>query len=241
MNKVVTINKQVVLAFFLISVIVFSVSQKQQSIITMEEQELSNNSQLINSLFPPSFKAKATDYNYLEIGQWDDNYGEAIDVFISNNRAYVINYCEGLTILDVSTPSSPKLLSNFKVLGLLSEVFVMNEYAYIGTGFGLIILDVSDPTNPIKSGEVLFGSVYGLFVVDNYAYVASDVNGLGIINVSNPTTPQIIAQFQEDTFPSWDVFVLDNYAYLTSIRKGLEVINISNPTTPQKVGEIDDG
>lgn len=70
---------------------------------------------------------------------------------------------------------------------------------------------------------------------DNYAYVASGTNGLVIIDISNPASPQEIGSY--DTGSSADgVFVSGNYAYVADRFDGMRIINITTPTTPVEAG-----
>ena len=69
--------------------------------------------------------------------------------------------------------------------GSCYAVHVEGNYAYIGEKKRLRILDVSDPSRPVALGGVLLpGTVYGVYVSGELAYVADGPSGLQIIDVS---------------------------------------------------------
>ena len=84
------------------------------------------------------------------------------------------------------------------------------------------------------------GFSYDIFVIGNTAYVADGDNGLLIINVSDPTNPMKLGQFNRTigrfnnslTFFN-NVYVDGDTAYITTgILGGLLIINVSDPTNP---------
>ncbi|QSV55193.1 MAG: DUF4347 domain-containing protein [Dolichospermum sp. UKL201] len=79
------------------------------------------------------------------------------------------------------------------------------------------------------------GNAYYVQVVGNYAYVADDLSGLQIIDISNPKTPTLKGNYDTSGF-ACGVQVVGNYAYVTDGYSGLQIIDISNPTTPTLKG-----
>jgi RHS repeat-associated protein len=77
---------------------------------------------------------------------------------------------------------------------------------------------------------------YGVEVVGNYAYLANANSspGLGIIDISNPSTPTFKGNYVYSS--AQGVQVVGNYAYLADGGSGLEIIDISNPTNPTLKG-----
>ncbi|WP_275519449.1 DUF4347 domain-containing protein [Trichormus sp. NMC-1] len=74
-------------------------------------------------------------------------------------------------------------------------------------------------------------------IVGNYAYVADANSGLSIINISNPSAPTLVGNY--DTSYAMDVEIVGNYAYVADGDSGLSIINISNPAAPTLVGNYD--
>ncbi len=74
--------------------------------------------------------------------------------------------------------------------GAIYDVFVKGNIAYCAGGHGLSIFDVSDPTKPkILANVVLPAPAEDVYVSGSYAYVADEVAGLRVVDVSNPSSP----------------------------------------------------
>jgi hypothetical protein len=90
----------------------------------------------------------------------------------------------------------------------------------------------------LKGNYDTSGSVSGVQVVGNYAYVADGYSGLQIIDISNPTTPTLKGNY-DTSGAAVGVQVVGNYAYVADGGSGLQIIDISNPTTPTLKGNYD--
>jgi hypothetical protein len=73
-------------------------------------------------------------------------------------------------------------------------------------------------------------SAYQVAVSGSYAYVADGVNGLRVIDISNPGSPTLRATCA--TTIAFGVAVSGSYAYVADYTSGLRVIDISNPASP---------
>src|SRR6266540_1996268 len=82
------------------------------------------------------------------------------------------------------------------------------------------------------------GRALGLAVSGNYAYVADELDGLQVIDVSNPANPQRVGGYDTSGFAS-GVALSGNFAYVADYTAGLQVIDVSNPASPQRVGGYD--
>ena len=78
----------------------------------------------------------------------------------------------------------------------------------------------------------------GVAMNGNYAYVATCVSGLRVINVSNPSNP-VETGFSDTLYCAEDVVVSGNYAYVATYGSGLRVVDISNPASPFEVGSFE--
>ncbi|MBU0894873.1 MAG: S8 family serine peptidase [Nanoarchaeota archaeon] len=84
-----------------------------------------------------------------------------------------------------------------------------------------------------------WNGVKGIFVKDNYAYVASQYsNSLTIIDVSDKTNPVQIGSIVNSTSLNsiFDVFVRGDYAYVVSLTdNSLTIIDVSDKTNPVQI------
>ncbi|WP_147073278.1 DUF4347 domain-containing protein, partial [Microcystis aeruginosa] len=169
-----------------------------------------------------------------------DTPGEAHDVKVVGNYAYVADFSLGLQIIDISNPTNPTLISNYDTYSGAYGVEVVGNYAYVvsGGGVGLEIIDISNSTNPTFISFNPDVVADDLEVVGNYAYVGGKI-GLAIIDISNPAYPNFIVYSIVNYSNVSDVQVVGNYAYLASDNGGLQIIDISNPENPTLKGNYD--
>jgi hypothetical protein len=96
------------------------------------------------------------------------------------------------------------------------------------------------------TGLTIVGSVEtpddakGVYVSGNYACVAADDEGLQMIDIINPQSPEIVGSLEmQNSGRAWFVHVSESYAYVVSDLGGtfsLEAIDISDPENPASVG-----
>lgn len=166
------------------------------------------------------------------IGQWDQNYGYAKDIFIHDDFAFIAG--EGLIILDISNPATPVFVSQFKENeeSRTYGVYVQNDLAFIvGYGKGLRIIDISEITNPILLGS--YGThATGVFVQDDYAYIFGSPDAFEVIDISNPLNPIKTGAIEQFNCGPSDRLIVDgSIAYVTS-SCGIDIIDVTNPWSP---------
>ncbi|MDB9539335.1 Calx-beta domain-containing protein, partial [Anabaenopsis arnoldii] len=118
-----------------------------------------------------------------------DTSGDAYDVQVVGNYAYLADGNAGLQIIDISDPANPTRTGVYDTSGDAYGVQVVGNYAYVADGnAGLQIIDISNPANPTPTGVYDTPGFAGdVEVVGNYAYVAEYQAGLQIIDVSEFT------------------------------------------------------
>ncbi|MEM6261626.1 MAG: hypothetical protein AAGI38_03890 [Bacteroidota bacterium] len=138
----------------------------------------------------------------------------SLDIEKSGDYIYLIQRTK-LKIVDVSDPLNPMKLGSI-TLSFAENVAVEGQYAYVTDAGDLSIFDISDPTNPVRVGRsnVFPGSVRGVAVSDDHAYVSSNGdNMLYILNVSDPTTPEVVIK-RQGIDESNAIEVSGKYAYV---------------------------
>lgn len=152
------------------------------------------------------------------------------DVLVSGTNCFILGfYDSALSILDVSDPSSPRLLkeifddsvvpgSPFTKLKWPYQMTLVGTRLYIASrgDSAVTILDVSSPSNPQLLGEIVDSTVNPVSpftrlananwveVVGNVAYVAAgafntSLGSLTLVDVSNPAAPIKLAELSDDT------------------------------------------
>jgi VCBS repeat-containing protein len=82
------------------------------------------------------------------------------------------------------------------------------------------------------------GNGHGTFVSGTYVYLADELGGLEIVDVSDPTNPFIVGSNSSYTGApaASSVFVVGDYAYVADENVGLFIFDITAPASPTVVG-----
>ena len=112
--------------------------------------------------------------------------------------------------------------------GVVNDIELDGDYAFLSTSRGLIILDISNPNNPNKISFIgLTSSCNCLDFDGDYVYIANEDGNINIFNISDSSKPQQEAIFKT-TDSAKDIIVHENYAYIADGDHGIKVIDISN-------------
>ena len=76
------------------------------------------------------------------------------------------------------------------------------------------------------------GSAWDVAVAGSYAFVADGENGLAVIDISDPLSPEV-KSYTDTTGSAKGVAVADCYAFVAAGSSGLAVIDISDPLSPE--------
>lgn len=128
------------------------------------------------------------------------------------------------------------------------SVYVSGNYLFAGTKSGrLHIINITDPSSPYKVGEyVLSGNYFTpyfinkIYVHENKAYLACGCAGFRVLDVSNVSSPQLLAAHYSttnDAYIAYDFEIVNNIAYVAN-GWAVTVINISNPSSLTAIQEF---
>jgi hypothetical protein len=143
--------------------------------------------------------------------------------------------------LDISNPSSPRLLAKLNDLGGY-DIFLDGPLAFVsGRGPGVEnpqpfqILGIADSAHPafIDSCRTTNRYPYGVWENSslNRALVADEYDGLAIVDISNLNNA-LLDTWMLNTGPSWDVHVDDQRCYVASPGSGMRLLDVSDPARP---------
>ncbi|MBI5198312.1 MAG: hypothetical protein HZA19_06865, partial [Nitrospirae bacterium] len=195
--------------------------------------------------------------NPLPLGQIHLNgTGNGIDVF--SHYAFIAAMTGGLFVVDIQDPANPVLVQTVETDGPAFSVVVRENVKTKGGGFiafvaegkkGMGIYGIADPPltseflhryNGLATTE---GRVVDLYVSDdNKAYLADDVEGLEIVDVSVLRSPTLLGRLA--TAGSTDAVAVavvgsGSYAFLGDGDSGLSVVDVSNPEFPLRISGYD--
>jgi hypothetical protein len=174
---------------------------------------------------------------------------QAFDV--AGRYAYVLNFEEGLHIVDISDAAFPVEAGIYPLPGNALALAVDGAYAYVAirersgdrsTGT-LKVLDLTDPTEPQEVGEweapglgvehiAITGDLLIVSVrVDAYVY------DIMTLDISNPRTPLPLGPYDE-VHIVWDIEVAGSCAFVIDQDRGLVVLlDVSDPKAPREIGQ----
>lgn len=162
----------------------------------------------------------------------------AVRILISGNYAYVGSLGAIVSIVDISTPTSPFVKNTFR----LSDDFVKNmaiyeDHLFIKTEHPLApiyIIDVSDHNNPRLAGFYA-QCAYAFDVSGNRLYLTVDDSSFQVVDLTTPATPRLISRIQVP-FRGRAMSIKDSLAYVTGENPLLAVMDVTNASTPSLRG-----
>ena len=221
-------------SFLLIFIATLSTLSSQPLRIEYQDiKRLKNHNNLVSDSLNISF-----------VGNWP--FGPPSDVTLDLERNVL--FCSsggGVYTFDISEPNIPiKLSEKIHTRGIITDMFYdsTSQYLYIaywkslnGHG-GFEIWDVSNLYTSMKVGCYSSANeVFGIFVTEQYAYLAASSKGLAIIDISTPSNPQKVSTLPISSY-AMELSISNKIAYIAAGDSGLSIINVSTPTNPIIVG-----
>jgi hypothetical protein len=176
-----------------------------------------------------------------------DGITGAHDAFAYGGRLYVSNSYDGYWVLDVTDLDNVRTLGTYVHGGYAHHsavgTFAGHTLAFEGAEFTashVRVLDVTHPERIVKIGEFRMRpvtSVHNMLLVGKRLYVAWYMEGVRVLDVSNPTRPRQVAHFhtfQEDHPDATDIIFQgtygirvpgDGYVYTANVPRGLVILN----------------
>jgi hypothetical protein len=169
--------------------------------------------------------------------------GRIIRTVIKDNYIFAADVNNGLHILKMNGKTEIVRIAEFNPIGdwingnYASCLDVDNNYAYLGTNFGLYIIDISDPYNPVQSGFYETSLIGDIIVSGNYAYLAHPYDGFDILDISDPGNPE-----QTGDIPGFAnaLALQGDYVYVVDAN-GLNVIDVSDVYNPEAKNYLEFG
>ena len=168
----------------------------------------------------------------------DDNHGDSKTlIWIRNNFAYITENNEYLQVYNVLDASNPTNIFNLSVSGFSEEIISKGDYTFIADNYdGLEVFNTINKLRPEKVAVYLEKTTRVLDVdyINNTMYLVDEKSGLIIINITNPNSPEYIANWTNGGAPR-KIAVTDNYVLMADFIDGLEIINVTDPNNPHEV------
>lgn len=141
-------------------------------------------------------------------------------------------------VIDISRPESAAVVSSVEITTDVKSLDVEGKYAYVigQYPYRLTIIDVQSPIHPsiIPQKEIIQGDTdFQKIIVDNqYAFIADGRIGLRIVEVSDPTNPKHVTDFDMEG-RGFSIFKVGNMVYIGVEQKYANIIDARNPLQPK--------
>ena len=146
-----------------------------------------------------------------------------------------------LRVIDVTDPTHPEESARIDFAGESQGIAVIGDYACVvtrmgGTYGGLFLAGIESPSNPEGVGMLSMDTSFptGIATDGVYAYLSDWEEGLLVVDLADPATPNIISSVDTPGHAR-DVVVQDSRAHVAS-GKSFQVIDVTDPTEPFTIG-----
>ena len=121
---------------------------------------------------------------------------------------------------------------------------LIGNLAYICCDKGVRVVDLADPLHPkLLSTPGLAGGLRSprkIFFQFRYGFVV-DADGLKVIDVTVPTSPQLVSSATLRIADARDIYVTRTYGYIAAGHEGLDIVDLTNPEQPKLVDRFNQG
>jgi hypothetical protein len=176
------------------------------------------------------------------IKNWNIKSSKNASIYVENGIAFIAG--DGLALVNVIDPVNPVLIDEYSSMSIAGGIYT-NEFSYISTSKGLQIMSLANPDKPVSIGSYeVVGGVTNILLKDKLVFVGIEKsllwylpNSLVILDVSNPSTPLLAGQYDNQTALAL-IEISDTYLYATysvwsnGFHNGLAIIDIHNIITP---------
>lgn len=144
-----------------------------------------------------------------------------------------------LRAFDISDPAKPSEMGSYTIPADMGVLFTnRGDFAFfVYQSFRFHVLDISGINNPLlRYQDDYFANVGDMAIAGAYAYVTSGSQGLVTLDISDPTTPQLIAR---DLTPGF-AFSLAISGTMGAVagEGNLVIYDLSNPALPQPYADF---
>jgi len=145
-----------------------------------------------------------------------------------------------LHVYDLTDPTSPVEMSTMTLSHHILEVEYANGHLFAVEFYdtGVHIINVTDPNNPFEDAFYPVDWSEDIWIQGNYAYVTSFLEGLLVLDISEPATPTLAGSFYE-VFQFGDVAVSGGLAFVSTGTTGEHHVRLYDVSDLDNIHELD--
>ena len=168
-------------------------------------------------------------------GPYPDYVGPKVAV--RGNKGIVSGFTTGsLEILDIGTPSSPTLWSRSDMPGLVGDIDIQGNTAYVANGEeGLKVLNISDPTNVQELDDFTSAWALSFQLSDVTGYIGDGGEGFWIVDLADPSSATLEGNFVTSG-PTYGIDYSGGLVFTASATYGLHAVDVTDPSSPTLMG-----
>ncbi|MBZ0266158.1 T9SS type A sorting domain-containing protein [bacterium] len=168
------------------------------------------------------------------------------DMLLVAGIGFNYNIC-GFSIFSLNEPVAPPLMGDanmrvgnrfFSIPGMVAQGSIL--YLAFWNG-GFWTYDISDPTEPFFLGSInLTDGVLDVDVHDNFAFLAINDDGVALLDISSPATPELLYTLDLWEDEANSVEVVWDMGIVAARSDGVRVIDLDAPNGIVEVGYYND-
>lgn len=176
------------------------------------------------------------------IAQYRHTAGSALyHLAYANNRLYYTDQYKNLYIIDVQTPSQPRLLGSVALEYGHYKVTVSGQYAYlVGDNSNVIrVVSVADPTAPTLVNSVTLESeILNIQASGSSLFVTRYPGNLDVLNLTIPSSPTKVVGTVTVPNDPYGMSILDSTLFLANGKQGVTAVDVSTPSAPRVLSTL---
>ena|GEM_PF-6194082 len=158
------------------------------------------------------------------------------NMIISGQYAVVTEYDGGVEFVDISVPDSPAVATHIQT-DKACEVVLVDDLLFVADYEDIEIIDISNLSEPsVLAVYESVGKAQRVAIDGSYLYVADSDFGLRILDISVPTSPTLVRDYEIEY--CGDVLIIDHFAYVSGGSDGIQMYDIADPANPVFQGAI---
>lgn len=170
--------------------------------------------------------------------------GSMARMVLMKDDLYAIAERHTLSVLNVSEPGSPKMISTVDAGFDLETIFPFENKLFLGSAVGVYMFDVSDQEHPSKMGIFTHGRACDPVIADgHYAYVTlhagtscgGDANELDVVDIANLMNPSLMKSY---AMTSPKGLSKDGHLLFVCDGDAVKVFDASNPVELKPISQI---
>ncbi len=175
----------------------------------------------------------------IKIGEFNGSDYE--DLVVQKSIAFISASSSGFSILNCTNPTTIVEIVHKDTLERITDIYADQDYFYLSSWYrGVEVLSVG--SLPLVQSEARFGegAVKEILIENNLAYLADDLGGVVIVNITNPQSPTKLGEFNEGG-RTYGLCYSNDLLFVANYDLGLQILDVTDPTQPTKLGTFYDG